>query len=54
MYSLKFKVTTSTCDSEGRLKLYSALQMMQNLKRCAVKSSMTLQARNVWRVTSKM
>ena len=22
MYSLKYKVTTSTCDSEGRLKLY--------------------------------
>ncbi len=30
MYSLKFKVTTSTCDSKGRLKLYSALQMMQD------------------------
>ena len=30
MYSLKFKVTTSTCDSEGRLKLFSALQMMQD------------------------
>ena len=30
MYSLHFKVTTSTCDSEGRLKLYSALQMMQD------------------------
>ena len=30
MYSLKYKVTTSTCDSEGRLKLYSALQMMQD------------------------
>ncbi len=30
MYSLKFKVTTSTCDSRGRLKLYSALQMMQD------------------------
>ena len=29
MYSLKYKVTTSACDSEGRLKLYSALQMMQ-------------------------
>ena len=27
MYSLNYKVTTSTCDSEGRLKLYSALQM---------------------------
>ena len=30
MYSLEYKVTTSTCDSDGRLKLYSALQMMQD------------------------
>ena len=30
MYSLKYKVTTSACDSDGRLKLYSALQMMQD------------------------
>lgn len=30
MYSLKYKVTTSTCDGEGLLKLYSALQMMQD------------------------
>ena len=30
MYSLKYKVTTSTCDSEGKLKLFSALQMMQD------------------------
>ncbi|MCR5038534.1 MAG: hypothetical protein K6A94_04250, partial [Bacteroidales bacterium] len=30
MYSLQNKVTTSFCDSEGRLKLYSALQMMQD------------------------
>ncbi|MBQ7427381.1 MAG: hypothetical protein IJV20_09050 [Prevotella sp.] len=30
MYSIKYKVTTSNCDSEGRLKLYSALQMMQD------------------------
>ena len=30
MYSLNYRVTTSTCDSEGRLKLYSALQMMQD------------------------
>lgn len=30
MYSLQCKVTTSTCDSEGKLKLYSALQMMQD------------------------
>ena len=30
MFSLKYKVTTSACDGEGRLKLYSALQMMQD------------------------
>ena len=30
MYSLNFIVTTSTCDSTGHLKLYSALQMMQD------------------------
>ena len=30
MYSLKYKVTTRACDSEGRLKLFSALQMMQD------------------------
>ncbi len=30
MNSLQYKVTTSTCDSEGKLKLYSALQMMQD------------------------
>ena len=30
MYSLKYQVTTSTCDSDGKLKLYSALQMMQD------------------------
>ena len=30
MYSLTYKVTTSACDSEGRLKLFSALQMMQD------------------------
>lgn len=30
MYTLNYQVTTSTCDSEGRLKLYSALQMMQD------------------------
>ncbi len=30
MYNLKYNVTTSCCDSEGRLKLYSALQMMQD------------------------
>ena len=30
MYSLNYKVTTSCCDSRGRLKLFSALQMMQD------------------------
>ena len=30
MYTLNYKVTTSCCDSEGKLKLYSALQMMQD------------------------
>ena len=30
MYSLNFKVTPSRCDSDGRLKLFSALQMMQD------------------------
>ncbi len=30
MYKLNYKVTTSACDSNGRLKLYSALQMLQD------------------------
>ncbi|MCR5395288.1 MAG: hypothetical protein K6E86_07835 [Bacteroidales bacterium] len=30
MYSLNYQVTTSCSDSEGKLKLYSALQMMQD------------------------
>ena len=30
MYTLNYTVTTSCCDSEGKLKLYSALQMMQD------------------------
>ena len=30
MYSLNYKVTTRTCDSEGKLKMFSALQMMQD------------------------
>jgi acyl-ACP thioesterase len=38
MYSLKYKVTTSTCDSEGRLKLYSALQMMQDCSEMGIDS----------------
>ncbi len=38
MYSLKYKVTTSTCDSEGKLKLYSALQMMQDCSEMWIES----------------
>ncbi|MCR5819736.1 MAG: hypothetical protein K6F94_02130 [Bacteroidaceae bacterium] len=30
MFSLKYKVTTSACDFKGQLKLFSALQMMQD------------------------
>lgn len=30
MFRLDYKVTTSCCDSSGRLKLFSALQMMQD------------------------
>lgn len=30
MFTLKYKVTTSICDVNGRLRLYSALQMMQD------------------------
>ena len=38
MYSLKYKVTTSCCDSEGRLKLYSALQMIQDCSEMWIES----------------
>jgi acyl-ACP thioesterase len=41
MYSLRYKVTTSTCDSEGRLKLYSALQMMQDCSEMWIDSEPT-------------
>ena len=30
MFSLNYKVTVSMCDADGRLKLFSALQMMQD------------------------
>ena len=42
MFSLKYKVTTSTCDSEGRLKLYSALQMMQDCSEMWIDSEPTV------------
>ena len=42
MYSLNYRVTTSTCDSEGRLKLYSALQMMQDCSEMWIDSEPTV------------
>ncbi len=45
MYSLNYKVTTSACDSEGRLKLYSALQMMQDC------SEMWIDSLRLWHET---
>ena len=41
MYSLNYKVTTSTCDSEGKLKLFSALQMMQDCSEMWIDSEPT-------------
>lgn len=38
MYSLKYKVTTSTCDSTGKLKIFSALQMMQDCSEMWIES----------------
>jgi len=38
MYSLNYKVTTSTCDSNGKLKLFSALQMMQDCSEMWIES----------------
>ena len=42
MYSLTYKVTTSTCDSEGKLKLYSALQMMQDCSEMWIDSELEI------------
>ncbi len=44
MYSLNYKVTTSTCDSEGKLKLYSALQMMQDCSEMWIDSEPAVKA----------
>ena len=41
MYTLNYKVTTSTCNSEGKLKLYSALQMMQDCSEMWIDSEPT-------------
>ena len=49
MYSIKYKVTTSTCDSEGQLKLYSALQMMQDCSEMWIDSEPVVRTwRNFW------
>ncbi|MBR2147804.1 MAG: hypothetical protein IJ925_10395 [Muribaculaceae bacterium] len=42
MYNLKYKVTTSTCDSSGKLKLFSALQMMQDCSEMWIESEPTV------------
>ena len=41
MYTLNYKVTTSCCDCEGKLKLYSALQMMQDCSEMWIDSEPT-------------
>lgn len=43
MYSLNYKVTTSTCDADGRLKLFAALQMMQDCSEMWIVSEPTVQ-----------
>ncbi len=43
MFSLDFKVTTSSCDCEGRLKLVSALQMMQDCSEMWIDTEPTVQ-----------
>ena len=42
MYSLRYKVTTSTCDSNGKLKIFSALQMMQDCSEMWIESEPTV------------
>ena len=42
MYSLNYKVTTSTCDSNGKLKIFSALQMMQDCSEMWIESEPTV------------
>ena len=41
MYTLNYTVTSSCCDSEGKLKLYSALQMMQDCSEMWIDSEPT-------------
>ena len=42
MYTLNYKVTTSCCDCEGKLKPYSALQMMQDCSEMWIDSEPTV------------
>lgn len=42
MYSIDNIVTTSTCDAKGRLKLYSAFQMMQDCSEMWIDSEPTI------------
>lgn len=42
MYTLNYIVTTSTCDSQGRLALYSALRMMQDCSEMWIDSEPTV------------
>ena len=41
MYTLNYKVTTSTCDNNGKLELYSALQMIQDCSEMWIDSEPT-------------
>lgn len=42
MYSLDFVVTTSTCDADGKLQFFSALQMMQDCSEMWLESEPTV------------
>ena len=42
MYSLNYKVTTSSCDCNGKLKIFSALQMMQDCSEMWIESEPTV------------
>lgn len=44
MYSIDNIVTTSTCDKEGNLKLFSAFQMMQDCSEMWIESEPTVKA----------
>lgn len=44
MYSIDNIVTTSTCDKDGKLKLFSAFQMMQDCSEMWIDSELTVKA----------